>query len=141
MAKERSAAAIITHFQRKGGEGEFTKIITERNEPEYAEQLAGLEDGEKGLIIYKKDNTQWVLLTSKRIISVKNESRSDVYYQDLAHVEVAMDEEYENLKQEGFRSFTRLKLTDINRNTYVFQVEAGSPFNGISQVMHFINRY
>ncbi|SFE91654.1 hypothetical protein SAMN05518672_11242 [Chitinophaga sp. CF118] len=125
-------------FKRVGGEGEFTKIITEQNEADYAEQLSNLEENEKGLIIYRRNNNDWFLLTSKRVISVQNDNRFAIAHADIIDVDVAFKEEHENLGSS--RLFTRIALTDKEGKRHVIQLEHGLAFSGIIQVLYFINR-
>ena len=59
--KEKKPNVILKIFNKNGGESEFTKIITEENEPNYLAQLKGLPEDEKGLIIFKEDDDNWIL--------------------------------------------------------------------------------
>ncbi|SFE91604.1 hypothetical protein SAMN05518672_11240 [Chitinophaga sp. CF118] len=136
MAKETSAGILVARFKRKGAEGEFTKIITEQNEADYVEQLSDLEENEKGLIIYKRSNNDWVLLTSKRVISFQNDNRFAIAHADIIDVNVAFKEEHENLGSSSL--FTRLALTDKEGKRHVIQLEPGRAFNGFSQALYFI---
>lgn len=136
MAKEKSPGVIISLFKRKGAEGEFTRIITEQNAADYVQQLSGLDAYEKGLIIYRKNDRDWVLLTNKRIMAVKDDDHFAIAHGDLIKVDLARKEELEHLG--ASKLFTRLALTNRDGTRYVVQLEPGRAFNGFSQVLYFI---
>ncbi|SFE91627.1 hypothetical protein SAMN05518672_11241 [Chitinophaga sp. CF118] len=134
MAKGKSPGVIVSLFKRVGGEGEFTKIITEQNEADYAEQLSDLEENEKGLIIYRRNNNDWFLLTNKRLISVKDDNRLVMAHEDVIEVEVERD----NIGKAP--SLTRVAVTDKEGKQHGIQLERGQSFSGIIQVLYFIVR-
>jgi hypothetical protein len=134
MRKLKSPGVIKAIFVRNGDEGEHTKLITEENEGNYAEQLSELADDEKGLIICRKSNTDWTLLTTQRLISVKNDSRFAIARADIREVRLAMKEEHENLGKSPL--FTRLALTTSDGNRHVVPLEPGRAFSAFAQVLY-----
>jgi hypothetical protein len=128
---------LLSIFKRKGGEGLFTKLITDVNQQDYLNQMDLLDADEIALLISKQDEQNWLLLTSNRVLTVKNGHLIDLPYSKLLTVSLAMDEEFQDgiLSKEGF---TRLVLIDGNGDNYFITVEKGKPYQGVYQVLHYI---
>lgn len=138
MKKEIKSSVLLSIFKRKGGEGILTKIIDDNNSSLYKKELDHLLDEENGLIIYKKDDQNWFLLTDQRIIYVSNAIVSFIPNTDLKSVRPSFVEEQKNVLIDK-RGLTMLTLEDAKGKKNIINLEEGVPFNGIYQVLHFIS--
>ncbi|WPQ63055.1 hypothetical protein SIO70_32325 [Chitinophaga sancti] len=129
-----NSGILISIFKRKGGEGLFTKVIDESNSSPYKHILSSLAEDEKGLLIYYKNDDEWVLLTNKKIVTSSNEI---IFHNDIANVSFALHEEYKNRIMDK-NDFTRLEVRDKNNRTYILCIEKGKPYHGFYQVIHFM---
>ncbi|ASZ13330.1 hypothetical protein CK934_21375 [Chitinophaga sp. MD30] len=134
---EIKPSILLSIFKRKGGEGLLTRIIYESNDQTYVNQLALLEPTESALICCRQDESNWVLLTDKRILEQKGAALFSLYFTEMADVTLALrGEQTENGPPKG--NFTRLKLKDKQDKEYIISVEAGASFQGLLQVLHYI---
>lgn len=137
MYNEIKPSILLSIFKRKGGEGLLTRIIYESNNQAYVNQLALLEPAENALICCKQDESNWILLTDKRIVEQKGAVFFSLYFADMADVTLALRGEHvDNVSHKG--NFTRLKLKDKQGKEYIISVEAGASFQGLLQVLHYI---
>lgn len=128
--KEQRPHLILKVFNNNGGEGELTRIITEENETSYAGQLKGLPEDERGLIIYKKNEDNWVLITKRRIRAVQNGEGYELMVEDLDDGHFCWD-------SPGARR-TQFILTDVNNNNYLLHLEKGNAFSSLTSVLFFM---
>lgn len=136
MKKATGISVLQSRFKRNGGETDLTRIVSEENTSEYTVQLEGLEFNEKGVIVYRKDDNNWVLLTQKRLIAVKDGTRLELLYEDIANATYAMQEE----AQEGpgsFKGMSKVALNGKNGMRYVAQLEPGRGFSGVFAALTF----
>ncbi|OMP75443.1 hypothetical protein [[Flexibacter] sp. ATCC 35208] len=127
---EQKPHLILKKFNNSGGEGELTKIITEENESNYALQLKGLPEDEKGLVIYKKDEDNWVLITKRRIRFARNGEGHEIMVADFDDGHFCWD------SPEARRS--QFILTDMENNKYLLDLEKGNAFSSMTSVMFFM---
>lgn len=126
------SSVMLSIFRRKGGEGEYTKIVNEEYENKYSKLLKDKIEGEQFLIIYNKDN-QFVIITNRRIIT----NNFIINILDIKDVIFAMQEEFkDNILSK--KNFTRLKLQTFGGETYILELEEGLPYSGIYQVLEFL---
>lgn len=130
MIKEKKPNVILKIFNKNGGESEFTKIITEENEANYSAQLKGLPEDEKGLIIFKKDDDNWVLVTKRRIRSASKGEGYEILLEDLEKVEHCLE------SLEAYRH--KFILTDKDNNTHTLYFEEINAFMSMTQVIFFL---
>ncbi|MGB3465157.1 MAG: hypothetical protein WBA74_07805 [Cyclobacteriaceae bacterium] len=134
--EEVKPSILVSLFKRKGGEGQYTKIVSENNLPESL-VLSGFDSDEIGLIICYKNDSDWFLLSNKRIRSRHEGDTADLNIQDLKEVTLAMQEEF----KDGIRNkndFSRLRITDKNGSSNLLYLEKGQPYEGLYQVLHFL---
>lgn len=132
-----SPSILFSIFKRQGGEGNLTKIINEENRADYFDQLLYLEQDESAIICYRKDEMNWLLLTTRRIINKFGKSDIIIPYLELAHVGIAIQEEFkDNIKNKD--EFSRIEVKDINGKKTILQLERGKPFQGIYQILHHL---
>ncbi len=88
----------LSIFKRKGGEGLFTRIITDQNRSCFLDQLSLIEENEKPLLCYWQDDSNWLLISNKRILQEKAGSRLylHLHLSDLKRVDFALREELQN---------------------------------------------
>ena len=136
MEKDNSSV-IVSTFKRKGGEGDYTKIIDTNNQGMYLQYFPDLKENEHALIFYFKGESNWLLLTNKRILTNHNGEQYVISNQDIFGVTPAMQEEF----KDGVRNktdFTRLILKDSSNKSYLLHVEKGQPYEGLYQALHFL---
>lgn len=134
--EEVKPSILVSLFKRKGGEGQYTRIVSENNLPESL-VLSDFGSDEIGLIICYKNDSDWFLLSNKRIRSNHEGDTTDLNIQDLREVTLAMQEEF----KDGIRNkndFSRLRITDKNGNSNLLYLEKGQPYEGLYQVLHFL---
>ena len=131
------SSVLLSIFKRKGGEGLFTKIITDENKINYFNQLALLEKDETPLICFKEDDLNWLSLTDKRILESRGGVLTIISLLDLIETSLAVQEELKN-KVVSKESFTKLALRDNKGKRYILQIEKGEPYQGLYQVFHHI---
>jgi hypothetical protein len=131
--KDKSSI-LMSIFRRKGAEGQFTKIIGESNSPRYNGLLSSLEEDERGLLIYYKNESDWLLLTNKKIITSSNDV---IFNSDIIEVSPALQEEYRSLIINK-KEFTKLYVKDRYNKSYILNFEMGNPYEGFYQLLHFI---
>ncbi|WP_025744139.1 hypothetical protein [Aquimarina pacifica] len=137
MKKDKSSI-LVSIFKRKGGEGQYTKILNDSIDKKYSDLLSSqLTNNEKGLLIYYLDSSHWFILTDLRVIN-----NNDMYFNiieniNIKKVSLAIEEEF----KDGVRNkkdFTRLLITDHENQNHLLELEKGSPYEGIYQVLHFL---
>lgn len=131
------SAVLLSIFKRKGGEGDFTKIITNENNANYLNQLELLDKDEKAWLCFKKDDLNWLLLTNKRILEECEGLRISIPFSDLIETSLAIQEEFKK-KIMNKEDFTELSLRDQKGNKYIIKIEKGKPYQGVYQVLHHI---
>jgi len=137
MEAKVHSSVIQSIFRRKGGEGVYTKIINDENITDYSNVLTLLPEDEKGLIIFFEGIENWLLLTEKRTLSLKNKTYSSIFHTDLVEVSMDIQEEFRNgIKDKN--AFTRLLAVDINNKTHLLKIENGQPYHGVYQILHFL---
>lgn len=130
--KEKKPNVILKIFNKNGGESEFTKIITEENEPNYLAQLKGLPEDEKGLIIFKEDDDNWILITKRRIRSASKGEGYEIFLEDLDEAEHCRE------SLEAYRH--KFILTDKNGNKHTLYIDEINALMSITQVIFFLAR-
>ena len=131
------SSIIVSVFKRKGGEGEFTKVVTSNSD--YSVINAHLHTDEKGLIIDYRNDLDFTLLTNKRIIAVRQNGVTIVSYAHLEKVVFPMVAEYNEWVKNKF-DYTKIQLIDADNKEYIIAVEKGKPWQGFYQTLHFITR-
>jgi hypothetical protein len=132
-----SSSIIVSIFKRKGAEGEYTKIISGRNQAHYSQYLPPLNKDEKGLIICLINAKNWLLLTSDRVLANIDGIVNDIPHKKIVNIAPALLEELnDGIFQKD--SFTRLKLREHNGNEHILFLEKGKPYIGFYQALHFI---
>ncbi|OMP75508.1 hypothetical protein [[Flexibacter] sp. ATCC 35208] len=114
MIKVKKPNVILKIFNKNGGESEFTKIITAENEANYSAQLKGLPEDEKGLIIFKKDDDNWVLITKRRIRSASKGEGYELFLEDLEEARHCLE------SLEAYRH--KFILTDKDDNNHTLAI-------------------
>lgn len=135
MDVKDKSSILISIFMRKGGEGEFTKIINENNEFQFRQLFSSLKKEEKGLIVYYKSQTEWLLLTNKRVLTSFG---NIIPHSDIIRVSPALEDEFSNTITDKNR-FTKLRLEAKNNKTYILSLEMGKAYLGFYQILHFIS--
>jgi len=138
MEKEIKSSILLSIFKRKGGEGTFTKIIDAGNSSVYKKELDHLLADEEGVIICKKDDQNWFLLTNQRVLQASNGILNFILNNDLKTVRPSLEEEQKNILIDK-RGLTMLTLEDSTGKKNIINLEEGAPYNGIYQVLHFIS--
>lgn len=128
---------LLSIFNRKGGEGELTKIISEDNKQNFLNQISTLAVKEQPFLCFKQDEINWLLLTNIRIIQEREGVRLVIPYSELIEVSLAMQDEF-NDRVVNKKDFTRLVLKDSSDKKYIIRTEKGEPFQGIYQILHHI---
>ena len=136
MKKQIGPSVLQSRLRRNGGETELTRIISEENIQDYAVQLEGLEPDEKGVIVYRKDDNNWVLLSQTRIIAVKDGTRLELFYEDILSATYAMQEEAQEAPG-SFKGMSKVALIGKNGTRYVVQLEPGRGFSGVYAALAF----
>jgi hypothetical protein len=132
------SSIVASIFKRKGAEGKLTKILTNENSAFYQKALSFLNDDEKGLVIYFKDQDNWTLLTSFKILSCHAGNISQILFNDIASVKPALHEELRDGIKD-LKKFTRLNVEKKNGVKTLIYLEQGKPYNGFYQALHFIS--
>src|SRR5689334_13929717 len=83
----------LSIFKRKGGEGLFTKIITDQNRSRFRDQLSRLEESEIPRLCYRLDDFNWLLISNKRILQERSGAKLSLSFADLRRVGFAFREE------------------------------------------------
>lgn len=134
--EEVKPSILVSLFKRKGGEGQYTKVVSENSLPESL-VLSNFGSDEIGLIIYYKSDSDWFLLSNKRIRSSHEGDTASLNIQDLKEVTLAMQEEF----KDGIRNkndFSRLRIKDKSGGSNLLYLEKGQPYEGLYQVLHFL---
>lgn len=137
MYSKDKSSVYLSIFKRKGGEGDYTKIVNDENKSQYSDLLSRLIENENPLIVCFKNILNWFLLTNSRIL-ILNEGRFDVFNNfDIVEVRPALEEELRD-RVNNKENFTRLKIKIKNNEEVVLSLEKGKSYEGIHQVLHFI---
>lgn len=129
-------SVILAVFKRKGGEGEFTKIITEENRNNFDEQLSLIEKGERPLICYKQGEFDWLLLTDKKIMYKEGDVRVIIPHSAIVHVGMAIEEERKaNTKNSAL--FTMLELYTVSGEKFILKTEVGKSYLAMLYAIRF----
>jgi hypothetical protein len=137
MNSKDKSSVYLSIFNRKGGEGDNTKVLNDENKSQYSDLLSRLVDNENPLITYFKDILNWFLLTNSRILILK-EGLLEVYNNsDIIEVRPALEEELKDIIHNK-EFFTRLKIKTKDNEEIILSLEKGKPYEGIYQVLHFI---
>ncbi len=134
--KQVNPTIILSLFKRKGGEGDYTKIVSENNLPKDV-VLSGFGRNEIGLIIYHKNDSDWFLLSNKRILSKHGGNMVNMEIQDLKEVTLAIQEEFKSSILDK-NDFSRLRIIEKNGGSHLVHLEKGLPYQGLYQVLHFL---
>ncbi|RFS19983.1 hypothetical protein DVR12_19855 [Chitinophaga silvatica] len=134
---KNKSSVLLSIFKRKGGEGPMTKIISDDNKQSFLNQISLLIVEEQPLICFKRDESNWLLITNTRIIEEKEGIRLAIPYCELVEVNLAMQEEFRD-KVMNKKDFTRLVLKDTSGRSYIVRMEKGEPYQGIYQMLHHI---
>lgn len=116
----------------------YTKIVDEKNKLDISELFLRWHENEKPLICFKK-NSNWILLTNRRIVGNEKGSDINILHSDIKDASLALQEEFES----GIKNktdFSRVKLIDRNNEIHVLEFEVGKPFKGFYQVLSFLAR-
>ncbi|WP_343671951.1 hypothetical protein [Chitinophaga sp.] len=130
MLKEKKPHIILKFFNKNGGESEFTKIITEENEANYAAQLKGLPEDEKGLLMYHKDKDNWFLITKRRVRSARDGEGYELLLEDMKTVRFCMESPEAYLR--------KFILTDKDDNDHTVYFDERKAFDSMTQVLFFL---
>jgi len=137
MLSKNKSSVYLSIFKRKGGEGDYTKIVNDENKNQYSDLMSRLGGNENPLIVYFKNILNWFLLTNNRIL-IMNEERFEVFNNlDIVDVRPAFEEELSD-RIINKENFTRLKIKIKNNKEVVLSLEKGKSYEGIYQVLHFI---
>lgn len=134
--KKIKSSTLLSLFRRKGGEGAFTKIVTNDNSGLFVNQLRLLKENEIALVCYKQDEFNWVLITNTRILKSSSDVELSIQYNEIKKVYPDLENEFKDNKKNKI-SFTYLIIED-GKNKYSIKVEKGEPFQGMYQMLHFI---
>lgn len=135
MEAKDNSFLILSVFKRKGGEGDNTKIITEKNISLYINLYKNiLEEYENGLIIYFQSNEKWVLYTNKRIIRWDNDSYKSLFYSEMSPLNLQLGV-LAKIQYSKSLPVIQYNLKDVKGNSYNLKIEGGEPFKGIFQII------
>ncbi len=132
-----NASILISIFKRKGGEGEFTKLISSVNKFDYEPLMSSLFVNELPLIAFKKNNHDLTLISDQRVIVLKNDLVLSIDYKKMTDVSLALVEEF----RQGVISkleFTRIVIVTDNKKEHIIQLEKGPPLQGIYQLLNYV---
>lgn len=130
---------IVNRFNRSGGEGLFTRVVTESNKSQFADLQRHLLEGENALIVYRRRAPDWVMLTNFRLIFQKGETITSLSQYDIMHVFFALEEE-ENRGVSSKLQFSLIKITSKDQQEYIIEVEPGKPFIAFLNALLFISK-
>lgn len=133
---KNKSSILLSIFKRKGGEGIFTKIISDDNKIDFSNQIILLDLNEKALIIFKENELNWLAITNKRIVGEQNGIKISITFTEILRVNIAIQEEFKD-KVTNKEYFNLLKVND-KKNNYILKIEKGAPFQGFYQVLHYI---
>jgi hypothetical protein len=137
MYSKDKSSVYLSIFKRKGGEGDYTKIVNDENKNQYSDLLDRLVESENPLIVYFKNILNWFLLTNSRIL-IMNESNFEILSNsDIIEVLPALEEEFKD-RIISKENFTRLKIKTTDNVDIILSLEMGKSYEGIYQVLHFI---
>lgn len=131
MMKEKKPHIILKFFNSSGGESEFTKIISEENEENYSSHLKGLPEDEKGLIIYKKDDYNWVLITKRRIRFASKGEGHELFLEDMKRASFCME------SLEAYKH--KFILTDKDGKNHTLYFDDSAAFQSMTYVIFFLS--
>jgi len=138
LRQKYKLSLLVKKFSRYGGEGIFTKIITDANKPLYVDLLQYLEENELPLIVCKFNKSDWTLLTDRRLLIMINDDMNIILHENLIKADSPLRVEYENGVKNRL-DFTRILLKDVSNNIeFIITLEKGLPYQGLLQVLHFI---
>lgn len=131
MVKDRSSV-IISIFKRKGGEGELTKILYKKNDliKDFCHLFPYLIENENPLIVYYKDDFNYLILTNLRLILTNNRIKEIIPFEDILSVKPFFN-------SYKFGQFKELEL-HTKENRYIVEIEQGEPFQGLLQVISYL---
>jgi len=139
MVIKDKSSTLISIFKRKGGEGEFTKIVDNHVYEKYNSLLSVLlKDNEIGLILCYLNSSNWVFLTNQRLFYKSNSTTNIIENNNIKKVSLALDIEFRSGVRDK-KEFTRLSLEDEERKNHLLVLEKGEPFEGFYQVLHFLS--
>ncbi|MBB4807953.1 hypothetical protein HNP38_003293 [Chryseobacterium defluvii] len=127
---------LTSIFKRKGGEGANTKLIKEHFNL-FSKINYNIYENESPILLYFVYNELWILFTDARIVINENNQQINVCYDELIDVKPALAEEIKMGNKAS--DFTKLLLNLNNKSSIVIDVEKGSPYKGIYQMLHYIS--
>jgi hypothetical protein len=139
MSAKNRSSVLISIFKRKGGEGQYTKMLNDTNRSNYLGPMSNLTEDESGLVICHEDDLNWFMTSNKRIFNMRNGELSIVSHPEVADVSLALEEEFKE-KIKSKNHFTRLLMITTNGEKHILKIEMGLPYAGVYQMLHFIAR-
>lgn len=137
MYSKDKSSVYLSIFKRKGGEGNYTKIVNDENTNQYSDLLFRLVENEEPLIVYFKNSINWFLFTNNRILILHEGSFEAFNNFDIVEVRPALEEELRD-RISNKENFTRLKIKMKSNEELLLHLEKGKSYEGIYQVLHFI---
>lgn len=126
---------ILSIFRRKGGEGTYTKIVSDKIKNRAFSHINIDIDGEP--IIYSENNgVISYILTNKYIIYTMDNIR--IPLSNIKSISLDRQKEMRELKI-GVNQFRFLKI-DTDDQNYYLEVETGPSFSGIWNALRYIAR-
>ncbi|MCV6628693.1 MAG: hypothetical protein OIF50_02420 [Flavobacteriaceae bacterium] len=139
MIKKAKSSTLLSIFKRKGGEGEFTKIVNTKVYDKFSDMLSvTLRDDEKGLILCYLGFSKWTFLTNQRLFYKRDSIAGIIDNNNIKKVSLAIDDEF-RFGVKDKKEFTRLLLKEKEGKNHLLLLESGEPFEGFYQVLHFIS--
>lgn len=115
-------------FRRNGGDGSYTRLFENLEQAKQNILLAGIElrDSELPIVGSVFDSTNWLILTTERLVWCIDDRRNALPIEDLddATADLARFQREGRAKQE----WNQLQIVTSDSLTYSIDLEPGAPF-------------
>ena len=135
-----SSSVLKALFKRKGGEGQYTRVVTTPSAFDGL-NIADFRAGEEALIRYYKSELLWCLLSNRRLRANNHGEPINLGLDEIAAVGIDIKAEYLT-GSKNKKDFSLLSVVDIKHANHTLAFESGPPFYGIYNALGFaINRH
>lgn len=132
-----NSTILTSIFIRKGGEGSFTKIISENNNLEYKNLFSDYIKDEIPIIIQYTNANYWFMLSNYRIILAENNAISDICLDTITKISAPVFKEA-MIGTKSVNEFSLIELETKEQQKYLLKTEGGRPYTGLFHILQFI---
>jgi hypothetical protein len=139
MMDEIPSNIILSIFERKGGNGQYTLPFEhlDAEAQSIVMDQAILTAEEVPVLVSFKSPDEWLMLTTQRLIQIASGEKIGLNFNEIASVTVDPDSPDLSMRRQK-QYWNRLKIGTFNEVYYTVEVESGMPFWGLWNALKYI---